>query len=425
MFVIALTNGYCEAMMHHIADVRPVVDILSPPPGSTIEPFDWLQRMENRLWELRAIWKDPPLQYAPLVGFEKFREEFRLCLTELEHPKSRSSRESSAVAVAQAKAAGLAASRGTASGSRGGALGSGVSPGHRDDSTAAVVVKAKAAEEQAAAVKAAAGVKAAEEQAAAVKAAQEQAAAAKAAEEQAAAAKAAEEQAAAAKAAEEQAAAGEAREELLGGILEQARACERFLAAILDRRQGDAAMLAESVAAECICAADPLGQTALHHAVRLRYFDVVQILCRRMPDLVNTFTNVDAKPSHWSPLHVVADMAVGSDLSVVNSIADCLIAVANQQALDGQTNKGATALMLSACRGHTHIVEQLLAARADVAVTDAGDKTAVDRCSRNHSGIAKLIAEHSGKHQRPLSSKKNHQTALTVQFPLALLFGCP
>jgi hypothetical protein len=349
-FVVALTNGYCEAMMHHVANVRPVVDIYSPPPDSKISPFDTLQSFEDRLWKMQSSWTDPPLQYAPVESIDEFLLEFQRCLAESIHPSSVLSRTvpagSGATPVAGSRASGSDDPLGSGVSPGPGSGSSGVSPGSALPGTGDTAAAAAKVASEAAAAKSRMLLSDLKEAAAAAKVARE-AAAAQAAD-QAAAKQAAKEEA------KEEAKAAHDRQNMLDYMSKQARESELLLAALLDRRQGDAAQLAESVTAESICASDPLGQTALHHAVRLRYLNVVQILCRRMPTLVNTFTAVSAKPSHWSPLHVVADMAVGSDLDVVNSIGDCLIAAAGRRGLDAQTNKGATALMLAACRGHTH-----------------------------------------------------------------------
>ena len=67
--------------------------------------------------------------------------------------------------------------------------------------------------------------------------------------------------------------------------------------------------------------------------------------------------------------------------------------------INGQTNRGATALMLAASRGNRPLVEQLLADyRVDINVRDFGSpqKTVLDRCSRNSSEIAALIRGRAG-----------------------------
>ena len=76
-----------------------------------------------------------------------------------------------------------------------------------------------------------------------------------------------------------------------------------------------------------------------------------------------------------------------------------LLGRAGPDIINGQTNRGATALMLAASRGNRPMVEQLLADyRVDVNVRDFGSpqKTALDRCSRNSSEIAALIRNRAG-----------------------------
>ena len=58
------------------------------------------------------------------------------------------------------------------------------------------------------------------------------------------------------------------------------------------------------------------------------------------------------------------------------------------------TSTGASALHLAASRGVPEVVEALLAdGRCDVALKDFKGKTALDRSSRSHSGISKMLED--------------------------------
>ena len=71
-----------------------------------------------------------------------------------------------------------------------------------------------------------------------------------------------------------------------------------------------------------------------------------------------------------------------------------MLATAPIEVVNGQTNRGATALMLAAARGNKPVVELLLAdQRVDVHIRDFGSpqKTVIDRVARSNSEIKDLI----------------------------------
>ena len=72
---------------------------------------------------------------------------------------------------------------------------------------------------------------------------------------------------------------------------------------------------------------------------------------------------------------------------------------ASTEVVNGQTSRGATALMLAASRGNKPLVEMLLAdRRVNVNIVDFGSppKSAVDRCSRSNAEIQQLIMDARG-----------------------------
>ena len=76
-----------------------------------------------------------------------------------------------------------------------------------------------------------------------------------------------------------------------------------------------------------------------------------------------------------------------------------LLGRASHDIVNGQTNRGATALMLAASRGNRPLVELLLQDyRVDINVRDFGSpqKTVLDRCARNSSEIVELIRQRRG-----------------------------
>ena len=68
--------------------------------------------------------------------------------------------------------------------------------------------------------------------------------------------------------------------------------------------------------------------------------------------------------------------------------------------LNGQTNRGATALMLAASRGSRRLVELLCNdPRSDINITDFGSppKTVVDRVARSQTEIKNYLLQRGGR----------------------------
>ena len=141
------------------------------------------------------------------------------------------------------------------------------------------------------------------------------------------------------------------------------------------------------------------GKSAIHHAATRLYVDVVRILLGRLPELSRHWTSALGKPAHWTALHCVADLPFSGrreDVEKSTEIAGRLLEAAPYTIVNGQTNRGATALMLAAARGNRPLVELLLDdGRRDVNIRDFGSpqKTVMDRVSRSGAEIAQLIYE--------------------------------
>lgn len=66
-----------------------------------------------------------------------------------------------------------------------------------------------------------------------------------------------------------------------------------------------------------VTVSDPAGMTALHHAARGGYVQVVKELLHREPSLSQVFTSATRTPAHWLPLHCVSDAPSGGKNQVM------------------------------------------------------------------------------------------------------------
>lgn len=147
---------------------------------------------------------------------------------------------------------------------------------------------------------------------------------------------------------------------------------DQLLSALIEEDFDDALLLARNAPPETLAACDRQGQTALHHAVRLRQYDIAKVILERMPSLAGAYTYADGKPSHWTCLHVLADAPCGSAEAERHTTEMCklLLRHTERRTINGKNTKGATALMLAASRGHRDVVVELIAARADLNLRD-------------------------------------------------------
>ena len=85
--------------------------------------------------------------------------------------------------------------------------------------------------------------------------------------------------------------------------LQSVRARQELLEAIVGKRHRDALRLAHMADDDVSLVVDGLGCTALHHAARAIYSDVVNILLKRAPTLANMVSHSTATPARWTALH--------------------------------------------------------------------------------------------------------------------------
>lgn len=111
----------------------------------------------------------------------------------------------------------------------------------------------------------------------------------------------------------------------------------------------------------------------------------------------------------WTALHLAAHYG---HTEIVRTLLTSLAPLY----IDAVTNDKATALMLAAEAGHDAVVEILLEFSASIHGTNKNGKSAIFLArQQKHTGIARLLTEHSSKQTRKsMNSKQNRRMRISM-----------
>ena len=136
----------------------------------------------------------------------------------------------------------------------------------------------------------------------------------------------------------------------------------KVLQALLSPRPDDClAMLASATAASVMNIKDADGATALHHAVRVGAWQVVDRLLALNSNLANCMTHMHGRPANWSPLMVLIDRSPSSlPENCHGYLLGRLIHHSTAQTIAARATSGMTAVHMAASRGQIQTIKRLL-----------------------------------------------------------------